>query len=537
VSHDDPARGEARPPATPTRVSGVARQWMVWGAALAAATAAMTPFRARLDKAHIALAFLLLVLGGSASAGRTIGLALALGAFLAFNFFFLPPYNTFVIADPLDWIVLFAFLVTSVVAAQLLARARAQAEAARRRADEIDRLSALGAETLNVGRAEEALPAIAAVIQATLGVTSCELYTWVPDGGVPALAARAPTAAGGEPGAGVPDMVIPAAERGVAVVERVDGTARVVSRDGGDAVDSLPLGDVRALVLPLRVRDRTVGVLRLAGAPALALDAAQRRFLAALAYYAALGVERARLAAEAEHAEALREADRLKDTVIATVSHDLRTPLTTIKALAHDIGAEGDERAVTIEDEADRLNRLVADLLDLSRLDSGAFRVALELNAAEDLVGAALQRVSGAVGDRRVDAAVELGEPVLLGRFDFVQALRALVNLIENAHKYSPPNTPIDVRARRAGAWLLVEVADRGPGVPPAEAEQIFRPFYRPPGVPPDVGGSGLGLTIARRLAEAQGGTITYAPRDGGGSVFTLALPAGDLSETAAKSL
>ncbi len=258
-----------------------------------------------------------------------------------------------------------------------------------------------------------------------------------------------------------------------------------------------------------------------AGAEAARQRAAQIDILAA---------ERVRLIAEAEHAEALREADRLKDALLASVSHDLRTPLTTIKALAHDIaggagGAGGDERAAIIEQQADRLNHMVADLLDLSRLNAGGLPMEPEINAAEDLVGAALQQVSGALAGRELRTTLAWAEPVPLGRFDFVHSLRILVNLIENALKYSPADTPIDIEVARQGEWLAISVADRGRGVAPSERERIFAPFYRPAGVSPDAGGAGLGLAIARRLAAAQGGTLTYAERPGGGSVFTLCLP------------
>jgi K+-sensing histidine kinase KdpD len=244
-----------------------------------------------------------------------------------------------------------------------------------------------------------------------------------------------------------------------------------------------------------------------------------------------LAAERVRLIAEAEHAEALRQADRLKDALLASVSHDLRTPLTTIKALAHDIARGGDERAAVIEQQADRLNHMVADLLDLSRLNAGGLTMEPEINAAEDLVGAAIQQVSGALHGRELRTDLAWSEPVLVGRFDFVHSLRILVNLIENALKYSPADTPVDIGVARQGEWLALSVADRGPGVAPSERERIFAPFYRPAGVSPDVGGAGLGLAIARRLAEAQGGTLIYAERPGGGSVFTLRLPAAALPE------
>ena len=237
---------------------------------------------------------------------------------------------------------------------------------------------------------------------------------------------------------------------------------------------------------------------------------------------------RTRLVATAERAEAWREADRLKDILLASVSHDLRTPLTTIKALAEEGVARGDPNALAIEEQVDRLGHLVADLLDLSRLNSGAMPVHPELNTAEDLVGAAVRHTAGFLKDRPVETRIDFTEPALVGRFDFVQSLRILSNLLSNAAHYTPPSSPIELSVHRDGAALVFAVADRGPGIPAGEQERIFEPFYRPAGAPADVGrgGAGLGSAIARRLAALQGGTLAYAARPGGGSVFTLRLPA-----------
>jgi two-component system, OmpR family, sensor histidine kinase KdpD len=509
--------------------------WLLWLGALAAATAAMLAVRPSLDKAHVALVYLLLVLGASARGGRALGLSLSVAAFLAFNFFFVPPYHTLVVAEPFDWLVLAAFLITGLVAAHLLARAQSEAEATRRRASEVDHLSALGAETLNAGRAEHALAAIAEVIRSTLDLSRCEVYLRDKDGGAVTMAAGVgtePPPVAERPIVADSRLVEWVAETGRAVVQRVDGSTRLggESSELSTSVAAVDVSGARMLLLPLLVRGHTVGVLRVVHSADIDLDPARRRFLEAITYYAALGADRVRLVADAEHAEALRQADRLKNAVLASVSHDLRTPLTTIKALAHDIRIDGDDRAATIEEEADRLNRMVADLLDLSRLAGGALTLRPELNAAEDLVGAALDRVSGAARERTLNASIDPSEPLLVGRFDFVHALRALVNLIENALKHSPADAPVDVTARRAGEALEFEVADRGPGVPAVERERIFQPFYRPAVTLPDAGGgAGLGLSIARGLAEAQGGSVGYEPREGGGSRFILRLPAADV--------
>ncbi len=358
------------------------RSWLLWIGILVAVTAALVSVRKDLDQVQVVLVYLLVVLGGSAGGGRTLGLGLACACFLLIDYYLQTPFDTIAIDKPYDWLVLLAFLVTATVATELLGRANAEAAAARQRAEEIKQLAA----------------------------------------------------------------------------------------------------------------------------------------------------ERELLVAEAEHAKALREDDRLKDALLASVSHDLRTPLTTIKALARDVAVSGDERAAVIEQQADRLNHMVTDLLELSRLNAGSLPLEIEVNTAEDLVGAAIQQVSGLLAGREVRTALPWSEPVPVGRFDFVHSLRILVNLIENAVKYSPPGSPIDLAVGSEEGMLTLSVADRGPGIPGPERERVFEPFYRPPGVSPDAGGAGLGLAIARRLAMAQGGTLTYADRLGGGSVFTVRLPAAQLS-------
>jgi two-component system sensor histidine kinase KdpD len=283
---------------------------------------------------------------------------------------------------------------------------------------------------------------------------------------------------------------------------------------------------VRALALPLQVQDRTVGVLRLAACEEMSLTPEQARLLMALAYYAALGVERARLVRTAERAEAERRLESLRSALLTAVSHDLRTPLTTIKGVASEIRRhDGIERANIIEAEADRMDALVSDLLDLSRIHAGAVQPAIAVNTVDDLLGAALRAAAGVLAGRQV--AVDAPTDTLLtGYFDFTQTLRIVTNLLDNAAKYSPPGSPVDIRVRREADWLLIEVKDRGPGVPDSEREKIFAPFYRPPGVPPDVRGHGLGLSIAKGLAEAQRSNLRFTPRPGGGSVFSLELPA-----------
>ena len=524
------------------------QRWVIAFVVLAALTGAMLAVRADLDKAHVALLFLLVVLVGSSIDGSVLGLTLAGCAFLLFDWFFVPPYNTLGVTNPLDWLVLVSFLITSVVAAQLLAHTQRRAEEALARTREVERFSTLGAETLNAADPVEALAAIAEVIRATLAVDSCDIY--VHRGKEADLELLAHAAA--------PKVIRSASTVGRAsgllawvggrremAVERQDGTVSVgaSAEEAGAGARSNELhsawflswgdiADARAIAIPLTVQGRSVGVLRVANEPHVDLAPGQRAFLNALSYYAALGVERVQLTADASHTATLRDMDRLKNALLAAVSHDLRTPLTTVKALAHAIveqgASPGDSNAISIEEEADRLTSLITDLLDYSRLTGGALQLVPQIESADDLIGAALAAARGILESRSVRVTDDASAVMLLGRFDFVHSVRALVNLIENAAKYSAPGTPIEIGVQRDGAHLVISVSDRGAGVDAADQERIFQPFYRATGVAPCAHGVGLGLAIARGLASAQGGDVTYAARPGGGSVFSLLLPAAE---------
>ncbi|MDB4917607.1 MAG: ATP-binding region ATPase domain protein [Gemmatimonadetes bacterium] len=444
------------------------RKWLIWFGVLALLALAMWPIREELDKAHITIAFLLVVLGGSAAEGRALGISLAATAFLVFNWVFLPPYNTLVIANPLDWLVLIAFLITGVVAAQLLEKQRRAREEAERRAAEIDRLATLGAETLNAPRAEDALDAIASVIRDAMGVEQCVIAT------------------------------------------------------GGAAPSN-----ASTLSIALNVRERVVGTLRLSSSRPFELTPDQRRVLAALSYYAALGLERVRLTDAAAEAESLRRADRLKDALLASVSHDLRTPLTAIKGIANEVWTGGDpSRAMAIEEEADRLNELVDDLLEFSQINAGVVRFVPTINTADEVVGTALERVEAAHGTGRIDAHVANEGAILVGEFDLAHATRALTNLLENALKYSPAASPVVLRVVRHDGRVRFTVEDSGSGVAVGDEEKIFDPFYRGAAASADTRGTGLGLAIARQLVSAQRGTLVYERREKGGSRFVMELPA-----------
>src|SRR5829696_3654061 len=255
-----------------------ARILALWVIALAAATALMLPFRDRLDKAHVALLLLLIPLGGSAAGGRAVGLSLATASFLVFNWFFLAPYHTLVVADPLDWLVLAAFLTTSTVAAQLLYAAQKKTRIAQARAAEIDRLRVVGAEALHAGRAEDALETVAGVIREAAHADSCELLATLDGGALRTVAAAG--AARREPAVDDFQTADEVASGNVAAVEHPLGTVLLRhDRPRPDELTTLASGTMQGLLLPLSVRERVVGVLRLRAERGLQLDAERWRFV------------------------------------------------------------------------------------------------------------------------------------------------------------------------------------------------------------------------------------------------------------------
>ncbi len=477
----------------------VLRASIIWGLILAAVVTALEAMRASTDVAHIVLTLLLVVIGGSIAGGRLLGFTLALVSTELIDFFFQAPFEVLSVPKPLDFVVLLAFFATAFVITELLARARQEAAAAQARASEVETLSRLGADTLRYASAREALDALSALVCRVVGADSCVVLPR--------------------------DEPLPADCRGTELdVAELNADARQLIR-------------AESVAIPLRAEGARIGTLLVRSRRGLSLDAAQRRLLAALSYFAAVGIERERLVSEAAYSDALRESQRAKDEVFAAVSHDLRTPLTTIKVLAQSGAERGERSAVAIVEQADRLARLVNDLLMVSRFRAGNLPLVAELNTVEDLIGALLRQVEGVRDGRAIDVHVDFESPALVGQFDFVHTLRILGNLVDNALRHTSQGGAVDLRAERDGSMLMLAVGDRGPGVDPAERSRIFEPFYRPAGATRDGGHAGLGLSIARSLAEQQGGTVEFAPRDGGGSLFILRLPAADVSDLAVSDL
>jgi two-component system, OmpR family, sensor histidine kinase KdpD len=414
--------------------------------------------------------YLLAVLGASSVYGLWWGLATSLASALAFNFFFLPPEHTLVINSSSDWLALAAFAVTAVVTSDLAGRERAGRAEAARRAEEAglgERLATVIATAPNL---DDALAGLGDQAARTLGATTGVIV------------------------------------RGVSP-----------SRAAG--------------VLALELNGRPIGELRLSGGdPAVADSPAAGRVARQLAGLIALGEERERRMREEVNARALQRSDELKTALLRAVSHDLRSPLQAISAAAgglHFAALDDEEQELldTIGAESGRMSRMIENLLDLSRLAAGALPRAADWLDPRELVEAAMGELFRGESQERVRVVPAPGVPLIHG--DGPQLQRVVVNVIENALKFSPKDTVVDVRVAQRGAFVDIAVSDCGLGVGAADAERIFEPFSRGTRTG-EVPGSGLGLAIARGLARANGGELRLLPAEGlsGGATFVLTLPA-----------
>ena len=306
-----------------------------------------------------------------------------------------------------------------------------------------------------------------------------------------------------------------------------EGAATVLRARYGEIEFDIPERRPGWRWLPLLAGERLIGTLYVPADSPLD-EAAAERFLSALAALLAVAIDRERLQHEALEAEALRRSDTMKTALLRSVSHDLRSPLTAIRVGVESLTnprlvlepADRENLLETIRAEAERLDRVVGNLLDLSRVQSGAAQPERALRALDGIV---VQALNGLDGHERVIVAIPADLPLV--EVDAAQIERVLVNLLENALKFSPAGSIVTVSASSAGGDVVVRVEDEGPGVPRADRELIFEPFRRGPDAS-DRRGTGLGLAIARGFAEANGGGVLTQPRDGGGSCFVLTLPA-----------
>jgi two-component system sensor histidine kinase KdpD len=501
----------AEPALPPRRVSGTLSAkpvHYVWSAAVVVLCSLVCwGMLGRFDRSNLVMVYLLGVAFVASRYGRAPSALAAILSVAAFDFFFVPPYLTFAVSDT-QYVVTFAvMLVVSFVISTLAARVRAQADAARQREQRTQVLYAMSRDLAAARTVAEVARAVSRHVSDVLGGPAA-VFVPGPEGPL--------RLAGGAPP--------PGGSREAAVAQ----WAFDHGRPAGLGTDTLP--GASAAYQPLQGTQSVLGVLGTSPDPAqLPLRPDQVDLLEALARQAASGLERVRLADEAQQARIAVEAERLRNTLLSSVSHDLRTPLATITGAASSLlqkGSLGDETErelkEAIYEEAGRLNRLVTNLLDMTRLESGSLQLNRDWQSVEELVGSALARLEPGLKHRSV--RLEIPSDLPLVPVDGVLIEQALVNLLENAVKYTDPTSPITVRAEVTQGALALSVSDEGPGLPAGAEEQVFEKFYRATSAQR---GFGLGLPICRAIVTAHGGRIWAEKREPRGTRFRFTLPLG----------
>lgn len=445
------------------------------------------------NQTTMALSFLLAILAVSAVWGMVVSVTMSVTAMLLFNYLFLPPVGTFTVSDPQNWVALGAFLVTSIMGSQLSARIRKEADASNSRRREVERLYAFSQKLLGEGNVIQLMNAIPNHIVECFEAGAAELF----------LPQKEKFYRSGYGAAQLDE-------------ERMKAT---FLRDEFSAEPQQLLHFV-----PVRLGVKPIGSLGISGARF------SRQTLDAISSLVAIAIERARAIEQLGETEAERQGERLKSALLDSIAHDFRTPLTAIKAAVTDLlepaqphVPQHEELLTIINEECDRLDHLVEEAAEMARLEAGEFEMHLEPVQVATLIEAAVQHLKKTLGDREI--AIHLEPNLPPARADFTLAKDILVQLIDNANLYSPKDVAINISGELTGDALSISVADRGPGIDPFEQGLIFDKFYRGRDQRYLVRGTGMGLSIARAIVNAHGGTITVTSQLGHGSVFTFTLP------------
>jgi two-component system, OmpR family, sensor histidine kinase KdpD len=445
------------------------------------------------NQTTVALSFLLAILAVSAVWGMAVSVAMSLVAVAAFNYFFLPPVGTLTIADPQNWVALFAFLVTSLVGSQLSSRIRTEADEAHHRRREVERLYQFSRKLLGEGNVIQLMNAI-------------------------------------------PDYIVESFEAGAAALFLPQKGKFYRSGFGAAHLNEDKMKQAFSLdefsadtqqgqsFIPIRLGVRPIGSLGISGSQL------SRQSLDAISTLVAIAIERARAVEQLGQTEAERQGERLKSALLDSITHDFRTPLTSMKAAVSSLlsslpsdATQTHELLSIINEECDRLNRLVEEAGEMAKLEAGEITLDLGPIPVEEIIQAALGHCSASLSGRPIDLRIALDLPPV--RADRERAKEALVQLIDNANLYSAKDQPITITAELTGDTITTSVADRGPGIDEFEQTMIFDKFYRGKDQRYLVRGTGMGLPIAKALIVAQHGTISVTSQLGHGSVFAFTLP------------
>jgi two-component system sensor histidine kinase KdpD len=438
-----------------------------------------------------ALSLLLAILGISTRWGLAEAMVSSVVAVLGFNLFFLPPVGTLTIQDPQNWVALLAFLVTAVTASQLSARARRRAAEAEERRLEIERLYALVQSMMLTGSARKTIREFVNRVVQVFGCGAAAFYY------------------------GPSDEFL-----------RSGPESRVVSDHELRAeaeVDDVSVDAVRGVALaPVRLGGRPLGSMALIGSPPSA------QMVRAIVNLIGITIEKARALEDAGHAEAARQSEVLKSALLDSLAHDIKTPLTSIKAAVTSLlgGAPGanHELLTIINEEADRLNQLAAEVIEMARIEAGKLHLDKQPVEVSDLISYALSDLALALHGRPLGLHVPERLPAAEADREF--AGQVVKQFVENALKYSPAGSRIDISAEWKGGKIVIGVADQGPGIDENERSRLFEKFFRGRRHRFDTKGTGMGLAIAKGIVEAHGEKIWVESEPGQGAVFYFSLPA-----------
>jgi two-component system sensor histidine kinase KdpD len=505
---------EAPTEALPTAAPSKPPDWLgyaVAGVGVAAATGFGFLIYRWLPLPNISVGFLIAVLLVAMKFGRGPAIFASIAGFLAYDFFFTEPRFSFSVKEPGHFLTIVFYLAAAFIVSNLTSRASRQVEATKLSARRTANLYEFSRKIAVAMTQEEVLWAVVHHVAATIRGRSLIL---LPREGRLAIAAGYP-----------PEDKIGDKDSGAA------DWAWTKGKPAGRGSDTLPTADW--LFLPLKTARGPVGVMGVQMPGQEVLTPEDSRLLGTLADQAAVAIERTAMAADIEKARLTTETERLRSALLSSLSHDLRTPLVSVLGAATSLINYEDtlspkgrhELAQTIQDEAERLNRFVQNLLDMTRLGSGALKPKTDWADLRDIVHAAVQRSERLL--RRHKVRIDIDESVPLIRVDSILMEQVFLNLIDNARKYAPPDTSITIWARGRDGQAVIEVCDQGPGIPEADRTRVFDMFYRAEAADATTAGTGLGLSICRGIVEAHGGTIkAEAGVHGAGTCIVIVLPA-----------
>ncbi len=474
-----------------------------------AATGVGKLFVGRLEPTNLVMVYLLIVVIAAVYLGRGPAMLASILGVLAFDFFFVLPYFNFAVSDTQYVITFIALFLVGLVISQLTVWAREQAEAAQQREAETAELYDLSRDLAASADLDEILQALIHHCEQSFHRETVILLSESNR-----LTSRLASA-------------------GLYLSDEEMAVADWVYRHGepaGRHTNTLPAAELR--YLPLRTARGVVGVLGV-GKPGTAegdLNPAQRRLMEAFANQAAQAIERVILAEEARQIKLLQEAEKLQNALLNSISHDLRTPLVSITGALTSLREQSDSLneenrnslIVTAGEEAERLNRLVGNLLSMTRIESGAIKLHLEPGDVQDVVGTALEQLGNRVAGHKVRVAIPDDYPLV--PMDFTLIVQVIVNVLENAVKYSPAGSLVEVSADQVDGKARLQIADRGVGIPSDDLARVFDKFYRVQR-PESISGTGLGLSISKGIVEIHKGAINASIRQGGGTIITIELP------------